>query len=277
VPEPLGPITAVQMLTKRLIPCLDIVNGTVTKATKFQNNLPIAPAVEVIERLYEQGVDEVIFFDILASAERRKIDLPTVREVAKRVFVPFTVGGGLRTLADMRETLKAGAEKISIDSMAVRNPDLIREGAQAFGRQCVVVSMQVRRVEPTAAIPSGFEVAIDGARVFTGMDAIAWARRAAELGAGELCINSIDRDGTHTGYDIELLKQVCDAVNVPVIASGGAGTIEHVIEAFRDTECSAAIVSSMLYSPRLPRNFSVDEIKAGLRAENIPVRPTSQA
>lgn len=262
------------MLTKRLIACLDIVNGTVTKATKFQNNLPIAPAVDVIQRLYEQGVDEVIFFDILASAERRKIDLPTVREVAKRVFVPFTVGGGLKTLADMREALKAGAEKISIDSMAVRNPDLIREGAQAFGRQCVVVSMQVRRVEPTASIPSGFEVAIDGARVFTGMDAIAWARRAEELGAGELCINSIDRDGTHTGYDIELLQQVCGAVNVPVIASGGAGTIEHVVEAFTQTECSAAIVSSMLYSPKLPRNFSVFELKAGLKTAGIPFRPT---
>jgi cyclase len=262
------------MLTKRLIACLDIVNGTVTKATKFQNNLPIAPAVDVIERLYEQGVDEVIFFDILASAEKRKIDLPTVREVAKRVFVPFTVGGGLKTLEDMREALKAGAEKISIDSMAVRNPDLIRQGAEAFGRQCVVVSMQVRRVPPTESIPSGFEVAIDGARVFTGMDAIAWARKAESLGAGELCINSIDRDGTHSGYDIELTKQICDAVNIPVIASGGAGTIEHVIECFTKTDSSAAIVSSMLYSPKLPRNFSVDEMKSGLRAAGIHVRPT---
>jgi cyclase len=134
--------------------------------------------------------------------------------------------------------------------------------------------MQVRRVEPTASIPSGFEVAIDGARVFTGMDAIAWARRAEELGAGELCINSIDRDGTHTGYDIELLQQVCGAVNVPVIASGGAGTIEHVVEAFTKTECSAAIVSSMLYSPKLPRNFSVFELKAGLKTAGIPFRPT---
>jgi cyclase len=265
------------MLTKRLIACLDIVNGTVTKATKFQNNLPIAPAVDVIERLYGQGVDEVIFFDILASAEKRKIDLPTVREVAQRVFVPFTVGGGLKTLEDMREALKAGAEKISIDSMAVRNPELIREGAQAFGRQCVVVSMQVRRAPPTAAIPSGFEVAIDGARVFTGMDAIAWARRAEQMGAGELCINSIDRDGTHSGYDIELTKQICDAVNIPVIASGGAGTIDHVIEAFTKTDSSAAIVSSMLYSPKLPRNFSVDEMKQGLRAAGIPVRPTPPA
>ena len=261
------------MLTKRLIACLDIVNGMVTKATQFQNNLPIAPAVDVIQRLYEQGIDEVIFFDILASAEKRKIDIAVVKEVAKRVFVPFTVGGGLKTLADMREALKAGAEKVSIDSMAVRNPDIIRQGAEAFGRQCVVVSMQVRRVEPTVTIPSGFEVAIDGARVFTGMDAIVWARRAEELGAGELCVNSIDRDGTHSGYDLDLTKQVCDAVNIPVIASGGAGTIEHVIDLFKQTDSSAAIVSSMLYSPKLPRNFSVDEMKAGLGQASIGMRP----
>jgi cyclase len=261
------------MLTKRLIPCLDVVNGCVTKAVKFQDNIPVAPAVDIIKQLYAKGVDEVIFFDILASAEKRSIDLNTVREVAKHVFVPFTVGGGLKTLEDMRAALKAGAEKVSIDSMAVRNPDLIRQGARAFGRQCVVVSMQVRRVEPTAEIPTGFEVAIDGARVFTGMDAIAWAKKAVGLGAGELCVNSIDRDGTHSGYDIPLLSAICEAVDVPVIASGGAGTIDHVVEAFTQTEVSAAIVSSMLYSPRLPRNFSVSEIKAGLSAAGIPVRP----
>jgi cyclase len=261
------------MLTKRLIPCLDVVNGCVTKAVQFQDNIPVAPAVEIIKRLYTQGVDEVIFFDILASAEKRSIDLGTVREVAKHVFVPFTVGGGLKTLDDLRAALKAGAEKVSIDSMAVRNPELIRQGARAFGRQCMVVSMQVRRVAPTAEIPTGFEVAIDGARVFTGMDAIAWAKKAVSLGAGELCINSIDRDGTHSGYDITLLRAICDAVDVPVIASGGAGTVEHVIEAFTATEVSAAIVSSMLYSPRLPRNFSVSEIKAGLSAAGVPVRP----
>lgn len=261
------------MLTKRLIPCLDVVNGAVTKAVKFQDNIPIAPAVDVIKRLYAQGVDEVIFFDILASAEKRSIDLNTVREVAKHVFVPFTVGGGLKTLDDLRAALKAGAEKVSIDSMAVRNPDLIAQGARAFGRQCMVVSMQVRRVEPSAEIPSGFEVAIDGARVFTGMDAVQWAKKAVGLGAGELCINSIDRDGTHSGYDIPLLTAICDAVDVPVIASGGAGTIPHVVEAFTKTDVSAAIVSSMLYSPRLPRNFSVAEIKAGLVAAAVPVRP----
>lgn len=263
------------MLTKRLIPCLDVLNGCVTKAQRFQDNIPVAPAVDIIKKLYAQGVDEVIFFDIMASAEKRSIDLATVRAVAQHVFVPFTVGGGLKTLEDMRAALKAGAEKVSIDSMAVRNPDLIRQGAEAFGRQCVVVSMQVRRVDPTADIPTGFEVAIDGARVFTGMDAVAWARKAVRLGAGELCINSIDRDGTHSGYDLPLLRAICDAVDVPVIASGGAGTIEHVAEAFETTDVSAAIVSSMLYSPRLPRNFSVAEIKAGLSERGIPVRPAA--
>lgn len=261
------------MLTKRIIPCLDVVNGSVTKAVKFQDNIPVAPAVEIIRRLYQSGVDEVIFYDILASAEKRPIDLHTVREVAKQVFVPFTVGGGLRSLDEMRSALKAGAEKVSIDSMAVRNPDLIGLGARAFGRQCIVVSMQVLRVDRTPEIPSGFEVAIDGARVFTGMDAVAWAKRATALGAGELCVNSIDRDGTSSGYDIPLLQAICEAVEVPVIASGGAGSVEHLIEAFTQTEVSAAIVSSMLYSPRLPRNFSVAEIKAGLTAAGVPVRP----
>lgn len=261
------------MLTKRLIPCLDVVKGCVTKAVQFQDNIPVAPAVEIIKRLYESGVDEVIFYDILASAEKRSIDLHTVREVGRQVFVPFTVGGGLKSLEEMRGALKAGAEKVSIDSMAVRNPELIRQGAGAFGRQCVVVSMQVRRIEPTPEIPTGFEVAIDGARVFTGMDAVAWAKQAVGLGAGELCVNSIDRDGTQSGYDIRLLQAICQAVDVPVIASGGAGTVQHVIEVFTETEVSAAIVSSMLYSPRLPRNFSVSEIKAGLSAVGIPVRP----
>lgn len=260
------------MLTKRIIACLDVVNGVVTKARQFQDNIEISPALEVMADLYADGIDEIIFYDIKASAEKRPIDLDTVRSVADCVFVPFTVGGGIRNLDDMFNVLGAGAEKISIDSMAVRNPDIITQGAREFGRQCMVVSMQAKRVEKTDNIPSGFEIAIDGARVFTGMDAIEWAIKAEGLGAGELCINSIDRDGTHTGYDAELMELVCRAVNVPVIASGGAGTPEHVAETL-STDVSAAIVSSMLYSPRLPRNFSCDEIKAHLVNANIHVRP----
>ena len=261
------------MLTKRLIACLDVLSGQVTKAHKFQDNIPIAPAGEVMRRLYEAGIDEIIFFDITASNEKRKIDIDVVRAVASSVFVPFTVGGGLRSLEDMFEVLKAGAEKVSIDSMAVRNPAIIGHGAAEFGSQCIVVSMQAKEVALSDAIPSGYEIFIDGARTATGRDAVAWAREAVERGAGELCINSIDRDGTHSGYDIPLLKAICDVVAVPVIASGGAGTIDHVRDAFTRTEVSAAIVSSMLYSPRLPRNFSVEEMKTALLADGIPVRP----
>lgn len=261
------------MLSKRLIACFDIRNGMVTKAHKFQNNIDIDDAQSVAKRIYQDQIDEIIFFDILASAEKRKIDLDTVRKVAQHVFVPFTVGGGIRTLDDMYEVLKAGAEKISIDSMAVRNPELIRQGAQAFGRQCVVLSMQVKRVEKTPQIPSGYEIAIDGARVFTGMDAVSWAKRGEELGAGEICVNSIDNDGTHTGYDLTITKMISDAVNVPVIASGGAGTPQHLLDVFEKTGASAGIISSMLYSPRMPRNYHVRELKAFLQEKGQPVRP----
>lgn len=260
------------MLTKRIIACLDVVDGMVTKARKFQNNIEIRPAVDVISDLYDDGIDEVIFYDIKASSDKRPIDLRTVRMVASRVFVPFTVGGGIRDLSDMMEVLGAGAEKISIDSMAVRNPEIISHGAREFGRQCMVVSMQVKRVKRSVTIPTGFEIAIDGARKFTGMDALDWAKRAVDHGAGELCVNSIDRDGTHAGFDIELTEMICKAVNVPVIASGGAGTPRHVADVLK-TGASAAIVSSMLYSPRLPRNFPCAEIKDFLVKEGIHVRP----
>ncbi len=212
------------MLTKRLIACFDVVDGRVTKAQKFQDNIDVAPATDLAQLLYEDQIDEIVFYDITASAQQRKIDLETVRGVAEHVFVPFTVGGGIRSIDDMFEVLKAGAEKISIDSMAVREPDIIRQGAEAFGRQCIVLSTQVKRVEPSTAIPSGYEVFIDGARVATGMDALEWVRKGESLGAGEIVVNSIDRDGTASGYDLEITSAVAAAVNVPVIASGGAGT-----------------------------------------------------
>lgn len=261
------------MLTKRLIACFDIINGMVTKAYKFQNNINVGSAVDIACKVYEDQVDEIIFYDITASAEKRKIDIDTVRNVARHVFVPFTVGGGIKNLDDMYEVLKAGAEKISIDSMAVRNPGIIREGAMAFGRQCIVLSMQVKRVEKTFRIPSGYEIAIDGARVFTGIDAVEWAKKGEELGAGEICVNSIDQDGTHSGYDIEITSLISRNVNIPVIASGGAGKPEHVAEVFTKTGASAAIISSMLYSPRMDRNYSVKEIKDKLVEYKIPVRP----
>ena len=261
------------MLTKRLIACFDMRNGMVTKAHKFQNNIDIDTAQNISKRIYEDQIDEIIFYDITASSEKRKIDLDTVKKVAKHVFIPFTVGGGIKSLDDMYDVLKAGAEKISIDSMAVRNPNIINEGSIAFGRQCIVLSMQVKHVEKSLKIPSGYEIAIDGARVFTGMDAIEWAKKGESLGAGEICVNSIDQDGTHSGYDIEITSKIADAVDIPVIASGGAGMPEHLIEVFSKTGVSAAIISSMLYSPLIEKNYSVKEIKKALNEHNIPIRP----
>ncbi|MCL2255098.1 MAG: HisA/HisF-related TIM barrel protein, partial [Lachnospiraceae bacterium] len=179
------------MLTKRLIACFDIIDGRVTKAVRFKDNIDVAPAEELASTLYEAQIDELIFYDITASAKKRGIDIETVKKVAKRVFIPFTVGGGIKDLNDMYEALKAGAEKISIDSMAVRNPQIIAEGAKAFGSQCIVLSTQVKK---SAGMPSGYEVYIDGAALATGMDAIEWIKRGQALGAGEICVNSIDND-----------------------------------------------------------------------------------
>jgi cyclase len=261
------------VLTKRLIACFDVVNGRVTKAQQFQDNIDVAPAAELAQRLYEDQIDEIIFYDITASAEKRKIDLDTVREVAHHVFVPFTVGGGIRSVEDMYEVLKAGAEKISVDSMAVRNPDIIRHGAEAFGRQCIVLSTQVKYVGIRPGLPSGYEVYIDGARLATGLDAIEWVRRGEDLGAGEIVVNSIDRDGTASGYDLDITRAVADAVNVPVIASGGAGTVDHIADGLTVGGAQAAIISSILYSPRFDRNLGVRELKDALIARGVPMRP----
>jgi imidazole glycerol-phosphate synthase subunit HisF len=261
------------VLTKRLIACFDVIDGRVTKAQQFQDNIDVAPADELAARLYEDQIDEIVFYDITASAHRRRIDLDTVRRVARHVFVPFTVGGGIRSVDDMYEVLKAGAEKISVDSMAVRKPDIIREGAQAFGRQCIVLSTQVKRVGARPGLPSGYEVFIDGAREATGLDARDWVRRGEDLGAGEIVVNSIDRDGTAAGYELEITRAVADTVNVPVIASGGAGTVDHIAAGLTDGGASAAIISSILYSPRLDRNRGVHELKEALVALGVPMRP----
>jgi cyclase len=261
------------MLTKRLIACFDVIDGRVTKAQQFQDNIDVAPAAELAQQLYADQIDEIVFYDILASAQGRMIDLDTVREVAEHVFVPFTVGGGIRDLDDMFAVLKAGAEKISVDSMAVRNPDIIRGGAEAFGTQCIVLSTQVKRVGVRDGIPSGYEVFIDGARTATGMDALEWVTRGADLGAGEIVVNSIDADGTAAGYDLAITRAVADAVNVPVIASGGAGTVDHIAAGLTDGGASAAIISSILYSPRLERNVGVRELKSGLADRGVHLRP----
>jgi len=261
------------VLTKRLIACFDVIDGRVTKARQFEDNIDVGPADDISRDVYAQGIDEIVFYDILASAQGRMIDLDTVREVAEHVFVPFTVGGGIRDLDDMFAVLKAGAEKISVDSMAVRNPDIIRAGAEAFGTQCIVLSTQVKHVGRSDAIPSGYEVFIDGARTATGMDAVEWVRRGEDLGAGEIVVNSIDADGTAAGYALTITRAVADAVNVPVIASGGAGTVDHIAAGLTDGGASAAIISSILYSPRLERNVGVRELKTGLGERGVHLRP----
>ena len=261
------------MLTKRLIACFDVIDGRVTKAQQFRDNIDVAPAEDLAARLYDDQIDEIVFYDITASAEKRKIDLETVRRVARHVFVPFTVGGGIRSVDDMFDVLKAGAEKISVDSMAVRNPQIIRDGAEAFGRQCIVLSTQVKHVGTRPGVPSGYEVFIDGAREATGLDALEWARRGEELGAGEIVVNSIDRDGTASGYDLEITRAVADAVDVPIIASGGAGDVDHIAAGLTGGGAQAAIISSILYSPRFDRNLGVRELKAELGERGVPLRP----
>ena len=258
------------MLTKRLIACFDIIKGRVTKALQFQDNIDVASASELAGMMYDAQIDELIFYDITASSEKRGIDIETVKMTAGRVFVPFTVGGGIKNINDMYETLKAGAEKISVDSMAVRNPQIITEGANAFGSQCIVLSTQAKR---TGKTPSSYEVFIDGARIATGLDAIEWIRRGQELGAGEICLNSIDCDGTMAGYDLELMKLAEKAVSVPLIASGGAGKPEHLRDLFLQTQAQGAIISSMLYSPRAGRNYTVRELKNYLRQNGVNARP----
>ena len=220
------------MIAKRIIPCLDVRAGKVTKGVQFLENVDVGDPVAMARYYYEQGADEIVFYDITASNERRGIMIDVVRAVAREIFIPFSVGGGLRTLEDMRAVLLAGAEKVSIDSGAVRNPQIIAEGARAFGSQCIVLSMQVKRGAPRAGFPSGCEVVIDGGRTPTGRDALAWAREGERLGAGELCINSIDRDGTKAGYDLEVTRLISESVSIPVIASGGAGEPRHLFDAF---------------------------------------------
>lgn len=256
----------------RLIACFDIKAGRVTKALKFQDNIDVADAVSLARQLSDNHIDEMIFFDILASVERRMADLECVEAVARAVTVPFTVGGGIASTDDMHLILKAGAEKVSIDSMAVRRPELISEGASLFGSQCVVLSMQVTRIADLAICPSGYEVRIDGGRVATGLDAVEWARAGVDRGAGEICVNSIDQDGTMAGYDLDVTQRIAAAVRVPIIASGGAGVTDHVADAYR---CGAtgAIVSSMLYSPRSSAHLSIQGMKEMLGKEGVRVRP----
>ncbi len=256
------------MLSKRIIPCLDVRAGQLTKGVRFQGNVDIGDPVEVARQYYQQGADEIVFYDITASAEGRAIMIDVVRRVAETIFIPFSVGGGIQTLDEMRQVIQAGAEKVSVNSGAVKNPDLIRDGAKAFGSQCVVFGMDVKKVKPSREIPSGYEMVIHGGRVYTGIDCLRWAKEAERLGAGEICLNSIDADGTQDGYEIELTSMVSTRVSIPVIASGGAGKPEHLHEVLTRGCADAALIASMVHY----RTYTIAEIKDYLHRKGVKMR-----
>ncbi len=253
------------MLEKRIVICLDVRDGRTTKGIKFKGNVDIGDPVEMAEQYYKEGVDELVFYDITASAEKRKIMIDVVRRVAEKIFIPFSVGGGIGTIEDMRNVLLAGAEKVSVNSLAVKNPGIIEEGASLFGRQCIVLGMDAAYDD---TMPSKYRVFINGGRTATDFDALEWALKAEKLGAGEIVLNSIDADGTQEGYEINLTKMISDSVGIPVVASGGAGTPEHLFKVFEDGNAHAALIASMVHYG----HYTLDSIKQYLRDRDIPVR-----
>ena len=253
------------MLAKRIIPCLDIDRGRVVKGVRFLDLVDAGDPV-VQARFYDdEGADEIVFLDITASAEDRKILIDLARRTAEEVFIPFTIGGGIGDVDEMREILRSGADRVSINTAAVENPSLISEGAEEFGVQCIVVAIDAKRIESQ---PSKWRVYTYGGRRATDLDAIEWARRTEQLGAGELLLTSMDRDGTKQGYDVELLQAVSSAVNIPVIASGGAGTLEHLAEALVRGKADAVLCASIFHF----REFSIKQAKEFLKSKGVPVR-----
>ena len=243
-------------------------DGRLTKGVKFVDNIDIGDPVESARAYYEAGADEIVFYDITASHEDRGIFLDVVERVAETIFIPFSVGGGISSVSDMRRVLLAGAEKVSVNSAAVKNPDIISEGAAAFGAQCVVVGMDVKKVETSENIPSGYEIVIHGGRKAMGLDALEWAKTVEALGAGEICLNSIDADGTKDGYELTLTRMISDAVSIPVIASGGAGNPEHMYQAFAEGKASAALIASIVHYGE----YTVKEIKDHISNKGVPMR-----
>jgi cyclase len=256
------------MLSKRIIPCLDVRAGKLTKGIKFKDNMDIGDPVEAAREYYEQGADEIVFYDITASSDERNIMIDVVERVARTIFIPFSVGGGIRNLDDMRKVILAGAEKVSVNSAAVVNPEIITEGAGAFGSQCIVLGMDVKEVKKTKKIPSGYEIVIHGGRKFTGIDALWWAREAERLGAGEICLNSIDADGTQDGYELNLTALISENVHIPVIASGGAGKPEHLAAVLTTGKADAALIASMVHY----RTYTIAGIKQYLHEHQIKTR-----
>ncbi|MEE8825919.1 MAG: imidazole glycerol phosphate synthase subunit HisF [Eubacteriales bacterium] len=254
------------MLTKRIIPCLDINGGRVVKGVNFVNLKDAGDPVEVAKAYNDEGADELVFLDITASSDARRTVVDLVRAVAEQVFIPFTVGGGIRTVDDMKAILREGADKISINTAAVTNPELISEGAAKFGNQCIVVAIDAKR----RADGSGWNVYVKGGREDTGLDAVEWAKKAVSLGAGEILLTSMDRDGVQNGYDIELTKAVSQSVGVPVIASGGAGKPEDFYDALTEGGADAALAASLFHY----RTLTIGEVKEYLASRGVPVRRT---
>ncbi len=258
------------MLTKRIIPCLDIRDGRVVKGIHFLNLRDAGDPVEQARRYDAQGADELVFLDISATPEGRATTAELVSRVAEVVFMPLTVGGGIRSVENMRRLLLAGADKVSVNSAAVRNPHILTEGAERFGAQCIVLAIDARRTSPPGA-PPRWEVYISGGRTPTGLDAVAWAVRGVELGAGEILLTSMDADGTLGGYDLELTRAVAEAVPVPVIASGGAGRSEHFAAVLTEGRADAALAASLFHDGVL----RIPDLKAELAHRGVPVRPIS--
>ncbi|MBU0628947.1 MAG: imidazole glycerol phosphate synthase subunit HisF [Nanoarchaeota archaeon] len=253
------------MLAKRIIPCMDVRDGRVVKGINFVNIKDAGDPVELAEEYNKQGADELVFLDITASSDKRDTMVNVVSEVAKKVFIPFTVGGGIRSVEDMRKILNAGADKISVNTAAVENPSLINEGALKFGSQCIVLAIDAKK---NPKMKNGFEVYTYGGRKPTGIDAISWAKKGEKLGAGEILLTSMDRDGTKKGFDLELTKKISGSVNIPVIASGGVGNLEHFVEAFTKGKADAALAASIFHY----KEYTVKDIKDYCRKEKVVVR-----
>lgn len=251
------------MLQKRIIPCLDVTGGRVVKGTNFVDLRDAGDPVELASFYDREGADELVFLDITASSDRRRTTLDMVCRTAGEVFIPYTVGGGIRNLEDIRATLSAGADKVSINTAAVNNPELVAEAAGRFGSQCIVVAIDARQRGP-----GSWEVYIHGGRTPTGIDAVGWARRVESLGAGEILLTSMDRDGTKDGYDISLTRTIARAINIPVIASGGVGNLEHIAEGLTAGEADAALAASIFHFGE----YSIRETKEFLHARGVPVR-----
>lgn len=277
------------MLSRRIIPCLDVKGGRVVKGVRFRDHRDAGDPVELARFYDEQGADELVFYDITASSDGRNIMLDVVHHVAEEVYIPLTVGGGIRSVEDVRTMLNAGADKVSINTAAVQNPELIRDSAAQFGSQCIVLGMDARRVNPSQIDAPPHEISAiafddltrwevrthtgaDGGRA-AGIDAVKWARYAAALGVGEVVMNSIDADGTKEGYDLDLMRAVADAVSIPVIASGGAGSVEHMTEVVTDGRADAALAASIFHYGE----FTIRQAKEHMRSRGVPVRLSTSA